>query len=136
MTHVSKKRLEKDVYYTIMSGLYWLLSDINTENAMRQFLQDFFTKTEQLMLAKRLAVALLIMQGYDAKVITQVLKVSTNTVYRTKDWVEQGGEGLQFGLHRLAHQEKMNSFWKRINNFLEDIIEPRMFPFERIRSKD
>ena len=119
MPHVSRYPIEKDVYFQIIDGFNWLLTDIKSEATMKLFIYDFFTKTERIMLAKRLAVALMISKGYETNLIKQVLKVSTATVYRIREWVERGGKGLQMGLNKLAHQEKTNQFWKKVNDFLD-----------------
>lgn len=118
MTHLSKNRLDKDVYFDILNGLYWLLSDIKTPKEMQIFLGDFFTKTERLMLAKRLAIVLMIAEGYEAEYIKKILKVSTATIYRMREWVESEGHGLQDGLRRVAKRKIMQSFWKDVNTFI------------------
>ena len=63
MPHVSRRPVEKDVYFQIVDGFYWLLTDLKSEPEMKVFLNDFFTKTERIMLAKRLAIALMVMKG-------------------------------------------------------------------------
>lgn len=129
MPHVSRSPIEKDVYFQIVDGLNWLLTDIKSEATMKLFMYDFFTKTERLMLAKRLAIALMISQGYETDIIKQVLKVSTGTVYRMREWLERGGKGLRLGLTKLAHQEKVSHFWKKVDKFLdENVFHPSIRP--------
>jgi uncharacterized protein YerC len=126
MPHLSKNRLDKHVYFDILNGLYWLLSDIKTSKEMQIFLGDFFTKTERLMLSKRLATVLMIAEGYDVEIIKRVLKVSTATIYRMREWVEKEGRGLQDGLRRLARRKAMEQFWTDVDKFIS-----RDFPTTR-----
>ena len=88
----------KEVYFQIVEGFYGLLTDLNSKTEMKLFLNDFFTKTEKVMLAKRLAIALMVMKGYDTKIVVEILRVSSATVYHTKDWLETGKSGLKIGL--------------------------------------
>lgn len=122
MTRVSKLPVEKDVYFDIVESFVWLLSDIKSEKEMLSFFKDFFTKTERLMLAKRLATALMVVKGHEVKTISYVLKVSTATVYRVREWVDRGGPGLQNALQKLLKQEKMERFWKRVDRVLEEFV--------------
>jgi len=121
MPHVSRHPLAKDVYFEILDELFWLLTEIKNKEEMKTFLYDFFTKTERLMLAKRLAVALMLTQGYSYSTIRDLLKVSTATINRTSVWLEKGGEGLKKGLTKLARKEKMEKFWRNLNKFLENV---------------
>ncbi len=129
MTHVSKNPIEKDVYYQIFYSFNWLLTNLQSEGEMKLFLYDFLTKTERIMLAKRLAVALLVSRGYETKIITQVLHVSTATVYRVHEWVEHGGKGLSMGFQKLARHEKMQIFWEKVDKFTDDyFFRPTILP--------
>ncbi|KKS80747.1 MAG: hypothetical protein UV55_C0031G0024 [Candidatus Gottesmanbacteria bacterium GW2011_GWC1_43_10] len=89
---------------------------------MKVFLNDFFTKTERIMLAKRLAIALMVMKGYETKIIVEVLRVSSATVYHTQEWLNHGGSGLKMGLNKLMRQEKLQKFWTKVDRFLEEFV--------------
>lgn len=130
MPHVSKNPLEKDVYFRILDGLYWLLADIKSPPEMKRFLGDFFTKTERIMLAKRLAVALMITEGYEPEIIRRVLKVSTATIYRMGEWVDRGGVGLKDGLHRLVQRKIMDEFWVSVRTFIDKGV---LHPYKQTR---
>lgn len=114
MTHVSRNPVHKDVYFQILDDLYWLLADVKRPEDMKQLLGDFFTKTERLMLAKRLALAGMIIEGYDVDIIRQVLNVSTGTIYRMKEMLDKTGEGLKAGIKRLLRKESFEKFLKEL----------------------
>lgn len=63
MPHVSRKAISNDLYKEITRELWWLLTSIKEEKEMRVFLGDLLTETEKIMLAKRLALANLILRG-------------------------------------------------------------------------
>ena len=129
MTHVSRAPIKSDVFDQITSGLIWVLTDISRESEMKSFFNDFFTKTERLMLAKRLSIGLMIVKGYDTELIAKILRVSTATVYRMRGWVERGDSGLQMAFNKLVKREKMDAFWKKIDDFAEDwLFKPSLLP--------
>lgn len=65
-------------------------STVGTSPSHRDFLSEFLTPTEQMMLAKRLAVIFLLAQGFSIYRIQQILKVSPSTVARIKLQLERG----------------------------------------------
>jgi len=110
MTHVSRFPIPKDVYFEILDELYWVLADVKKPEEMKSFLGDFFTKTERLMLAKRLALAGMIIQKYDTDIIKKVLHVSTGTIYRMKEKLDRGGIGFELGVKRIIKHEAFQAF--------------------------
>lgn len=63
MSQVSKKPISKDLSEEIVQELWWTLTKIKDEQEMGIFLGDLLTRTEKLMLAKRLALANLLLRG-------------------------------------------------------------------------
>lgn len=110
MTHVSRLPVHKDVYFEILDDLYRVLAEIGQPSEMKRFLGEFFTKTERIMLAKRLALAGMIVQKYDIDVIKRVLHVSTETIYRMKSKLESGGDGFKVGIRRVMRKEALDKF--------------------------
>ena len=133
MPHLSRKPLPKDTYFQIIDELDWLMADIKSEAMMKSFLNDFFTKTERVRLAKRLTLALMIIKKFDVNIITQVLNVSSSTVYNMQQKLNYENQGFKRGLEKLIHHERMEAFWKKVNKFIEHnmtrpSIRPRLNP--------
>ncbi len=122
MTHVSKNPIKRDVYDDITESFIWTLTDIKSPDLMKIFINDFFTKTEKLMLAKRLTIALLVFKGYETEIICQVLHVSTATVYRIKVMLENGGVGIKTALNKMVTHEKMQAFWEKIDRVIDEYL--------------
>lgn len=110
MTHVSQFPIPKDVYNEILDELYWVLADVRKPDEMKEFLGDFFTKTERLMLAKRLALAVMVIKKYDIDIVKKVLHVSTGTIYRMKEKLDAGGNGIMASVRRLMKHEAFEQF--------------------------
>ncbi|KKR71069.1 MAG: hypothetical protein UU12_C0009G0013 [Candidatus Woesebacteria bacterium GW2011_GWA2_40_7b] len=81
MTQVSKFLLSKDSEDKISNFLFETIANIKTKNDVSEFLKDFLSPTELVMLAKRLAIGVLVSsKKYEYKQISRILRVSTTTV--------------------------------------------------------
>ena len=85
MPHVSKKKLKQKTFLKINDLLLDSLFPSASHNAGKSILKDLLTKTERVMLAKRLTMIVLINKGYSPYRITKILKVSSSTVARMID---------------------------------------------------
>lgn len=105
MTHVSRFPIHKDVYIEILRSLYRLVADLRRPEEVAIILEDFLTKTERLMLAKRLALAKLIMEGYDEVTIHRLLHVSKGTIYHMKQALQKSSSPFQQHIRKCLQQE-------------------------------
>lgn len=125
MTQISKNPIDKDVYYSIRDDFLWIMASLHSTGEVKTFFYDFFTKTERIMLSKRLAVAMMIHKGFQYDDIRFILHVSTATISRVADWLDRGGEGVRKALDKLIAEERAEVFWKKINNALDKIARLR-----------
>ncbi len=80
MPQISRQRLKPHIEASIQQGFYDFLQSINSKQESVGFISQLLTKTEQTMLAKRLAVIVLSQQGYSYAHIRAVVKVSQSTI--------------------------------------------------------
>lgn len=125
MPHVSRKPISEDLYKEITQELWWLLTSIKDEKEMRIFLGDLLTGTEKVMLAKRLALANLILRGRDWKEICDFLNLSSSTVNKMKRWLEGSGSGFRIALKKLEKKERWEEFWERVDEILSAVPKTR-----------
>ncbi|PJE67782.1 hypothetical protein COU95_00460 [Candidatus Shapirobacteria bacterium CG10_big_fil_rev_8_21_14_0_10_40_9] len=119
MPQVSRHPLAKDVYQEITQELGWILSSIGNEKEMTQFLGDLLTKTERMMLAKRLTIARLLIRGWKWSEICEFLKVSKATVNRMQHWLEGGGQGFRLAVKKLDRKENVEKFWQKVDSVIK-----------------
>lgn len=119
MTQLSKRPVDKDVYYSIRDDFLWVLQAIRNLQDVKAFYYDFFTKTERVMFAKRLAVAMMLHQKFSYDEIVYILHVSTSTINRVSEWLDKGGEGTKKLLEKRIRSEDMEVFWKKIEKTLQ-----------------
>jgi uncharacterized protein YerC len=110
MTQVSKYLLPKDVYNHIFDIFLSSIVQIRTKNSASEFLNEFLTTTEKIMLAKRLAIGILIAKKCDYRQISQILKVSTATVGNMSSLYKYGTNYKKV-VDKLLIGEETKKFW-------------------------
>ncbi|NIT04611.1 helix-turn-helix domain-containing protein [Candidatus Saccharibacteria bacterium] len=78
------------------------LAKISSEKEMERYIFDLLTPTEQIMLAKRLAIAALLVRGLSYQEISKRLKVSTSTVARVNLWLRASGAGYRRAVESIG----------------------------------
>lgn len=114
-----------------MFELFWkAFQDLDKGEEIQSFLSDLLTKTERVMLAKRLSIALLLTKGYDYGSIKDILKVSSSTIGSIASWLDRSGEGYKLLLEKWLKEEKLKKFWEDIDRFLYRVTSAKRF-FEK-----
>lgn len=106
----------------ISEQLERIFAGLTERGVMNNFLNDLLTKTERTMLAKRLAIAVMLDVGYPFRVISRLLKVSEATVSVMRERMDKGGRGFAAVLARL----KQNTRFVRTLRTLEETAETLM----------
>src|SRR4030042_5505852 len=100
MPQVSKVPLPKEIEKTIRYAFKESLARISSEEEMERYIFDLFTPTEQVMFAKRLAIAALLTRNFPYQEIADKLKVSTATVARVNLWLRSSGAGYKRAIEK------------------------------------
>ncbi len=90
MPHVSGKKLKKETLDKIFKKLLRTFEDAHKEHGFSEFFQELFTDTEKKMLAKRLAIIILLNKEIPQHRIVDALGVSSSTVTIMSLHMEQG----------------------------------------------
>ena len=80
MPKISRYKLEKQIEELILKQLAQVFQKITKEDDISLVINNLFTKTERAMLAKRLAIAILLNKGWNYTAISNALKVSPTTI--------------------------------------------------------
>jgi len=87
------------------------LADLKTPKKVALFLKDLLGSQELEMLAKRLEVAKLLVEGQTYEEIAKSAKVSHGTVARVNFWLQMSGSGYRMVAQRAKSKEKKYSQW-------------------------
>lgn len=107
MPHVSRHKVDKEVFRSIHDRLIEVLAGFTERRDLSDLLDDLLTKTERTMIAKRLAIAVMLHKGYPFGVISRTLKVSEGTISIMRERIDRGGKGFEKALIRLEKEKKL-----------------------------
>src|SRR3989338_6618179 len=96
MTQVSKYPISKEVADRLFEVFIKSLLNVRNNREAQDFVYDLFSPTEKIMLAKRIAIAFLLLKGYQYREISKLLRVSLTTI---------GSVNLSLKLGRGAYQK-------------------------------
>lgn len=110
MPHVSRIKLDQKVEEDLIRTLEFVLTKLTKEEEMNGFLLSLLTPTERLMLAKRLAMTILLKENLPDSHISAALKVTRPTVSRMQLFLESRGEGFEYALQKLQNEKIVQEF--------------------------
>lgn len=121
MPRVSRIPVNKSIKEELEEYFVSLISSLNNSNEIKQFFQDFLTKEEKLMLAKRLMLHLMLENGYKPFQVQQVLSISRETVRTHSNVWARGGSVYKKIIKKIAKKETAKRFWERVEKILKPI---------------
>lgn len=114
MAQVSKYPISQSVYEQIFNLLLKIFSDSCTKTEANNLLEDLLTPTERIMLAKRLAIALLLSKKYQYQDISKILRVSKGTIAMINLSLKFTGKGYKYFIDKVLREEKLQEIWENI----------------------
>ena len=91
MPHISQKPLSEEEFKRIYKEFIRSVSRFKDQKSFEQFFWEFLTPTEKVMLAKRLAVIVLLNKGLSSYEIWKFLNVSPSTIERLGVKLDRNG---------------------------------------------
>lgn len=116
MAQVSKYPISQAVYEQIYELLLKVISDSRSNDESKELLDDLLTPTEKIVLAKRLAIALLLMKKYTYENIKKILRVSQPTIALVNITLRYKGRGYKQFTDKILREEKIRKIWEKIED--------------------
>ncbi len=110
MSQISKYPISKNVSDRIFNIFIKSLVKANSKTAQK-LVNDLFSSTERIMLAKRLAIAFLLMKNYEYREISKLLRVSLGTIASVNRSLSLGNSGYQIILESINKEEGLDKFF-------------------------
>ncbi len=123
MSQLSKKYIHKDVQTKIVNTFLGTITKLKSENDLQDFLNDLLSPTEKAMLAKRLAIAVLLAKGYGYEIIKDSLKVSSGTISKVALILNESN-GYRIAIQKLAQSQANREFWQDIERLAYRMSSP------------
>lgn len=135
MTKVSRRLLDDEIEQRMYEVFWETVAGLKNPEEAEKFLRDLLSPTEQIMLVKRLAIAVLLTRGYTYDDIDETLKVSRSTIMRVSYWLKHGDKGYQRVIRKILQKRKWSDFWDKIEEFLLTMSPPAKVGSTRYRVK-
>ena len=119
---VSKAKLTTKIKKEVFDDLYQVLADLRKKDEVGIFCQNFLTKAEQIILAKRLAVAYQLEKNKSYEEIKNSLKVSSATIANIDKMMSKGKKGFALALRRIEANRWASNLAKKISKKLKKIF--------------
>jgi uncharacterized protein YerC len=100
---LSDQVMSEPIENEIRQLLSQIIADIRSENEAQVLISNLLTETEQLAVAKRLAIALFLKRGQSYENIKQSLKVSSATVAKVQESLDT--PGVRLALRKVETDE-------------------------------
>lgn len=121
MPRASKFLLNDRQIKEITSHLLYLISSLNNEKEINDFLENFLTKEEKLMLSKRLVLFMMLKKQYSSSIIKDTLHLSYETIRIHQNQLNSKNETFQKILKKLLQRQKTRELFEKINKFLKPL---------------
>lgn len=110
-------RLSKSEQQRLLIALCQAVSSVKNSNEAAQVLTDLLTPSEIEMVAKRLEIAKLLIQGKTYDQIRAKINAGYSTIGRINTWLNLAGEGFKIAVSRIKKEERQPSFEEKIDPF-------------------
>lgn len=127
MGRVSKRKIDPEIEERIFEIFRDYIATLRDPEDINEFFVSLLSFTEQVMIAKRLAIAILLSRGYNYEEIDQTLKVSKSTVGTVHKQILIGALGYNKAIDRISKKEKLESFWNNLEELMIKISKPRRY---------
>lgn len=121
MPRASKFRVEEKQLENINSHLLFLLTSLDKESETKNFLEEFLTKEEKIMLAKRLVLYMMLKRNYPPHVIQSVLHVSYETVRSYQNHLETKSTKFHELIDKLIKRQETSELFAKIDKLLKPL---------------
>lgn len=109
MPHLSKFQLNKNLEKELIKNLGIAFGKLS-KTEVNDFLLSLLSKTEILMLAKRLAIVILLKENFTDVEISYTLHVTRETVARIRMSSEIRGKGYSLAIQKLNDEKVLEEF--------------------------
>lgn len=119
MTRVSKHKIDKAVEQEIFHLFWDSISKLRNASEVSSFFSDLLTDTEEMMLSKRFAVAILLLRNKRPVDITTSLRVTYTTVGSVASWLKNAKPQTINLLKRIVKIQN----WQKVTDHLEGLLD-------------
>ncbi|MCL4374953.1 Trp family transcriptional regulator [Patescibacteria group bacterium] len=114
MVYVSKKKLPDQIWEKIYQVFLKVMDSSVNAGKFHECVDEIFSPSEKIMIAKRITVIYLLVKGVDPPIIADTVKVSTATVAKFALLSFQPNSRLAELMRSLLKKEKLANFFENL----------------------
>ncbi len=122
MVHLSRKPIDKTKLIKLYQLLFEITSSTHDKDEFIELVKDILSSSEQIMVAKRIAIIYLLMKGLDQTIIAEYLGVSRATVAKFCLLFAEKESQLIAIITSVLRKEKISHFFEDL--FADIFIQP------------
>ena len=109
MTKISRIPVSPGKWFLFLDDFWAAVASCETKEEVKNFLMGMLTHTERKMFAKRFQIAMMLLLGYDYQTIKSRVKISSATVAKINNLLNEEGGGVIKVAQRILKlkQEKL-----------------------------
>ncbi|MCL4360642.1 Trp family transcriptional regulator [Patescibacteria group bacterium] len=119
MPQVSKYPLDRYLKNQIFRQFWVSISQLHTADDVSSFLSDLLSDTEEIMLAKRFTIAVLILRGKRPVEISGILHVSYSTIRSVASWLKNAKPRTRTMLLKITKTDS----WQKVMDVLDAVLD-------------
>ncbi|MCR4276928.1 MAG: Trp family transcriptional regulator [Candidatus Roizmanbacteria bacterium] len=125
MVNISKRPVDEKKLFKIYQLFFKVIDQADNKEEFFQLIQDIFSPSEQIMIAKRIGVIYLLIKNVNKLAITKYLKVSMATVDKYYFLYYKKKTNLILIIESFLEDEKINHFFEDL--FADIFIHPGIY---------
>jgi Trp operon repressor len=125
MSQVSKNQLNNKIYEQIFLLFPKFLYRMSKQGHENDLINAFFTHTEKIVFAKRIAIAFMLNKGYNYRTISHKIKVSTSTILRVADSLKENSATIKQELNLIASEDAFVNFLNNLGYQMSKLLPPK-----------
>lgn len=99
--NISKKEKSE-----LLDELYFVVEFLKSKEQIKNFFKDILTKSEEVMLARRIRIARMLLEGNSCIQISRKLKTGLDTITKVQKWLKDGFGDYVKSLEKLSKKEQ------------------------------
>ncbi len=135
MTKVSRIPLRPDIWERIFGLFVDTTAGLKDKNLLASFINDLYSPTEKIMLAKRLAAAVLLTKGRSYTSVGRILRISSPTIAKISLKIKYTDGGLKDVINKVLLKQSAQILWKELEEMFDLPAKGNLKSPERFRRK-
>jgi uncharacterized protein YerC len=135
MPQLSKRYLHKDIEERLYHVFLEHLANLHGFSLMSEFIECVFSKKERIMIAKRLAIAVLLSRGNTYDEIDETLKVSKSTITGIQRQLSLEAPGYKKAINDIEKRRMLEKAGDVLDELLLNVSMPAAVGSAKFRLK-